>query len=294
MFEYDKSSKWLIQHHGDSILRLAGIVGIETWRPLQAEVVQPRQLPDGLIEVRLEGKPKAELFVLELATYPEARLDEQVLRDMTLVYLDRRVVPDVITLILHPKGNMNVLGSLELTSPGELTQWTIRWKVIPLWTIPAPSLLAFEDIGLVPWVPLTQFDVPPETIFRECRSRIDQHAPALERENLLAVTQVLAGLRYNDPGLFQILGGREAMIESPVLQELKAEWTREAALEAARETRRRAIVDVLVARFGAGAEDLGALIETINDEERLKGLVTFAAVCPDLEAFRKRVAPAGV
>ena len=50
MHEYDKSSKWLIQHHGDSILRMAGIVGIETWRPLQAEVVQPRQLPDGLIE----------------------------------------------------------------------------------------------------------------------------------------------------------------------------------------------------------------------------------------------------
>ena len=153
MFEYDKSSKWLIQHHGDSILRLAGIVGIEAWRPLQAEVVQPRQLPDGLIEARLEGKPQADLFVLELATYPEARLDEQVLRDMTLVYLDRRVIPDVITLILHPKGNLNVLGSLELTSPGGLTHWSIRWKVIPLWTIPAASLLAVEDIGLVPWVP---------------------------------------------------------------------------------------------------------------------------------------------
>jgi hypothetical protein len=84
------------------------------------------------------------------------------------------------------------------------------------------------------------------------------------------------------------------MIESPVLQELKAEWTREAALEAARETTRRAIVDVLVARFGAGAEQLSAQIETINDEERFKELVTLAAVCPDLKAFRTRVAPAGV
>ena len=56
MHEYDKSSKWLIQHHGDSILRLAGIVGIESWRPLQAEVVQPRQLPDGLIEAPAPGE----------------------------------------------------------------------------------------------------------------------------------------------------------------------------------------------------------------------------------------------
>jgi predicted transposase YdaD len=167
-----------------------------------------------------------------------------------------------------------------------LSRWSIRWKVIPLWTIPAASLLDFRDIGLVPWVPLTQFDGPPETIFRECRVRIDQQADALERENLLAVTQVLAGLRYNDPGLFQILGGREAMIESPVLQELKAEWTREAALEATRETMRRAIVGFLVARFGAKAKEVGALLETIDDEGRLQELVTFAAVCPDLEAFR--------
>ena len=29
MQEYDKSSKWLIQLHGDSILRLAGIGGIQ-------------------------------------------------------------------------------------------------------------------------------------------------------------------------------------------------------------------------------------------------------------------------
>jgi hypothetical protein len=44
MHEYDKSSKWLIQHHGDSILRLAGVCDITEWRPLQAEIVQPRRL----------------------------------------------------------------------------------------------------------------------------------------------------------------------------------------------------------------------------------------------------------
>ncbi len=75
------------------------------------------------------------------------------------------------------------------------------------------------------------------------------------------------------------------MIESPVLQELKAEWTREA--------RRRAIVDVLVARFGPRAEDLCAQLETINDEGRLKELVAFAAICPDLEAFERRISPPG-
>ena len=33
---------------------------------------------------------------------------------------------------------------------------------------------------------------------------------------------------------------------------------------------RRTLVDVLVARFGEGAEEVGALLETINDEGRLR------------------------
>jgi hypothetical protein len=289
MHEYDKSSKWLIQHHGDSILRLAGVVGIESWRPLQAEVVQPRQLPDGLIEARLRGQPEADLFVLELATYPEARLHDQVVRDMTLVYLDRRVVPDVITLILHPKGNLRVSGDVEITSPGGMTHWRVRWRVVELWTLPAEALLAERDVGLIPWVPLTHFDGPPGPILRECRNRIDREAPPEERENLLAVTQVLAGLRYNDPSLFKVLGGRDAMIESPVLQELKAEWTREATLE----TERRMLVEILVARFGNQAEPAVVGLEKIDDQARLEQLVRFAVRCPDLQSFLKELETEG-
>ncbi len=48
---YDKSSKWLIQHHGDSMLWLAEVKNIRAWRPAQAKLVQPRRLPDGLLEV---------------------------------------------------------------------------------------------------------------------------------------------------------------------------------------------------------------------------------------------------
>jgi hypothetical protein len=84
------------------------------------------------------------------------------------------------------------------------------------------------------------------------------------------------------------------MIESPVLQELKAEWTRDAAREAAREavlqTNRRAIVDFLVARFGPEAEEIATQLETIADDARLKELIKLAAVCSDLPSFRKELA----
>jgi len=171
-----------------------------------------------------------------------------------------------------------------------MTHWSVRWKVVQLWSIPAETLLDAHDVGLIPWVPLTHFDGPPEPIFQQCRARIDEEAPPEERENLLAVTQVLASLRYNEVGLFQLLGGRNAMIESPVLQELKAEWTRDAAREAALQTKRRIILDFLVARFGPEAEEIATQLETIADDARLKELVKFAPYCADLPSFRKELA----
>lgn len=43
---YDRSSKWLLTHHGGAMLRLGGITNIVSCRALSAEVVQPRQLPE--------------------------------------------------------------------------------------------------------------------------------------------------------------------------------------------------------------------------------------------------------
>lgn len=61
---------------------------------------------------------------------------------------------------------------------------------------------------LVSWRPLQAELVPPRQLL------------SADRENLLVVTQVLANLRYNDPRLLTNLGGREAMIESPLIQEI--------------------------------------------------------------------------
>ena len=282
MQEYDKSSKWLIQHHGNSILRLGGIRDIDSWKPLQAEIVQTRRLPDGLIEAQCHGQSKPDLFVLEIATFPEARVAEQVIRDAALVFLDRQVIPEVLVLFLHPKGNVPAAGSAELRSRIGLTKWVTSWKAVKLWELPADELLAAGDIGLIPWVPLAQFNGPPEPIMRECRKRIDRDAPPNEHENILAVTQLLAGLRYNDPKLFQILGGRKAMLESPLLDELKAEWTREAT--------RKNIVRFLTIRFKVNDDTLLRALEAVDDDERLGELLEHAAKCRTLESFRKRLA----
>jgi len=277
MGEYDRSSKWLIQHHGDSILKLAGVQDIFSWRALQAEVVQPGQLPDGVIEVRHEGSDEPTCYVVEIATYPERRVQDQLLRDALLVFLDRRVLPEVVALVLHPKGAYQLPNALTVQSSRGYTELIVRWRMVELWTLSADDLLATNDPGLAPWVPLTRISGPVEPVFEQCRKIIERYGPEDEQSSLLAVAQVLAGLRYNDPGLLFLLGGREAMIESPVLQEIVAE------------TKAESLLTVLRARFELVPSDVSRAIRALRDLGELDRLLDAAARCENLQAFRDRM-----
>src|SRR5262249_12817826 len=126
--------------------------------------------------------------------------------------------------------------------------------------------------------------------------------------------------------LMDILGGPSMLLESPYLQEvtrlleerlkkqLSAELTekvsrevtekvsrevtekvsREVAEEVCRDTRHdervRAILDVLTARFETIPGDLAPLVAAVIDVSRLADLNRWAAICPDLAAFRSRLA----
>ena len=51
----DRGSKWLLEHHGDSMPALAGITGFERWRPAPTELVHPLESPDSVLEVFFPG-----------------------------------------------------------------------------------------------------------------------------------------------------------------------------------------------------------------------------------------------
>jgi hypothetical protein len=78
---------------------------IASWTPVQAELVQHRRLPDGLIEVLHLGEDKLDTDLLEIATYPEARVAGQVMDNIALSSLGRQLLPEVVVLFLHPKGS---------------------------------------------------------------------------------------------------------------------------------------------------------------------------------------------
>jgi hypothetical protein len=89
----------------------------------------------------------------------------------------------------------------------------------------------------------------------------------------------LARLNYDDPRLFQVLGGNKPMIESPLLKELMAENTL------------ANILKFLVARFGPDARKLRTAIGAIDSDKRLASLIDQSARCPDLESFKKLLEP---
>jgi hypothetical protein len=71
-----------------------------------------------------------------------------------------------------------------------------------------------------------------------------------------------------------------------VLQERKAEWTGEGAIEATRKD----IARVLAARFRVDAKSLDAELKSVDDD-RLGNHVELAATCPSLESFRMQLTP---
>ncbi len=278
---FDKGGKWLLQHHGDGALFLGGVRRVVRWRAVESELVQPGQLPDGLLEVEIEDLPRAVYFLLEIAAKAERRLTEQLVRDLLMVYLERGEVPEVLTLVLRRRGRYRVPPGVELASRLGLGKLTVSWRVVELWALSAEELLAANDVGLIPWVPLTHFDGPPEQLLRMCRERIDRQAPPEERANLLAVTQVMTQLVYNDPGLLTILGGSQIMLESPLIQEI--------VTKAATQAKHEAILSFLEERFGSIPPDLVAAVQDIGVKSQLDKLVKLAAKCPDLESFRGRL-----
>jgi hypothetical protein len=162
----DRSGNWIIERHGDSLLRMARITNFVSWQPAHSVLTFPKQIPDGLLDVFFPGKAKPDPFLIEIESYPDAETIEQVRRDLAMVLLTRGVVPDIILLVLRPKGKQpNQL----VSSAHGLTEFSLKIHVIHLWQVPAEELLATKDVGLIPWVPLAQFDGPAERLLERCR-----------------------------------------------------------------------------------------------------------------------------
>ena len=144
--EFDWGVKWLIGHRGNALLRLGGARRIAAWKAVQAEPVHARRLPDGIIEVRFRGRTRPVLYVLEVSAYPYSRLAKQAVDDALLVYLTHGVVPEVVSIVLRPRGKKPVPRELVVVSEEGTARIHVEWKVVEIWKLPAAELLASGDV----------------------------------------------------------------------------------------------------------------------------------------------------
>jgi hypothetical protein len=311
----DRGGKWLLTHHGDAVLRLGGLTGFTSYTPLAAETVAPRRLPDGLLEVRFPGQAELTLVLVEIETYPDSDADRQVFDDLMLIAVDRNAVPEVVSLVLKPKGKLNLTGTAERTSRRGRTRLSGSWPVVRLWELDAEELLNSPDAGVVPWVPLTRTTLQPDELLARCRDRLAAVADPNDRAGLIAVTGILAKLAFPNSDLwplFRSSGVLDKVIEEvkrlnpgwqplPVFDVLPESPTAQndfiRALGASSALRdwvgaalggeviRTEVRAELNARFGDVPADRIAALDAVSDPARLRALLRLAVTCPDLDAF---------
>lgn len=272
---YDIGSKWLLQNQGKGTLLVGGLQNVRRTEPMPGEVVQNRRYPDGLLQAFLGNDPQPRHVLIEIATYPERRALKQALDDLTLAYSALGHLPELLMLVLRPKGKFRIDGKHSITSELDLASLDARWRTVELWTLPAERFLADAEVGVMPWLPLMQMDGPPEKTLERCVRRIEREAAASQRVDMLAIAEVMAGLRFPGTELLALFQGKQAMIESPVVQRWRAEISHEL------------ILDTLKVRFGSAPRDVSKLLRRIVDEKRLRQLNRVAVKCADLEAFRE-------
>jgi hypothetical protein len=271
---YDIGSKWLLQNQGKGALFVGGLKGVRSCEAMPGEVVQNRRRPDGLLQVMLDKDSKTHHVLVEIATFPERRALKQALDDLTLAYSALGHLPELLMLVLRPKGRFRIDGNHAIESDLGLSKLAATWRTVELWTLPAEDFVEAGDVGILPWIPLMQFQGRPAEVLERCAERIEQEAKHEQKMDLQVVSEVMTQLRFSDPALFELFKGARAMFESPLVQKWKAEAVHEV------------IIDLLKVRFGAAPRDVTKPLRTITDEKQLRKLNRVAAICPNLDTFR--------
>jgi len=273
-FHKDKSERWLLQHQAGSILRLAGITGFTSWTVEESSLIAPRRLPDGLVNVNFPDRENPVAVLIEIESYANKDAERQMFEDLLLARLELGVIPEGICVVLQPKGRVRVREKLLATSEVGTSKLSAQWKVVEVWKLNADELLAQNDLGLIPLVPLAKITGPVEPILRECRKRIERDAPAQQMEAFLVIPHIFAGMVYPTNLLKAIFAGGRPMIESPVLTELEGEYER------------RFLLRVLKGEFGKLPDELESQLGRIEKLESLHRLTERVGSCRSLEEFQ--------
>ncbi|MBM3457892.1 MAG: hypothetical protein FJX77_05100, partial [Armatimonadetes bacterium] len=228
MAKVDPITNLLVATYPAALLHLAGIFPPGPVRAVHPRLSQTTRTPDGLVEwdpVPEGGLPSR--YLMEVASVGESRVLNQMFEDLILARLCLHKVPPALLYILEPHSQAALEPSRVEESEDGRTGIAVWWEVVKVYERNAEAILALEEAGLTPLLFAAQTTLPPAELAQRAATLVaaQTHGPA--RTDLLAACQVMAERRYNDPELFRILGGREMVAESRIIQEIVEEKTRE-------------------------------------------------------------------
>ena len=315
----DKGTRWLIRNCTGSLLHRLRGRRVLRWEAPEPSLLHLERTPDGLLQALFEGETEPRPVLVEVTTYPKSDLARQCLEDICLARVALKQLPEVVVLVLSQRGLLVTPNRASETRADGTTSLTAAWTVLHAWEFTADALLQAQDPEEAPWAVLADYGTAtPEEVVRRTRAVIERHPDATQQQKLLAATQALLRVRYNDPGLLELLGGRQVMLESPLIAELAEEWhgaelrqkVAEARAEARAEaqaearaeaqaearaatveTKAEAVSRVLRVRFQHVHTDVDEALRRERNLARLDQLMDTAVTCTDMVEFRARLWP---
>jgi hypothetical protein len=89
-----------------------------------------------------------------VSTYAEDRVTQQVAEDLMMVYMDRKILPEAVILVLCRSGNLRVQSRLAIRSDLGWSSLRAEFRVVELWKVPAETLFDFDDVGILRRFPM--------------------------------------------------------------------------------------------------------------------------------------------
>lgn len=168
----------------------------------------------------------------------------------------------------------------------ELDNLEARFNVVRIWEVEPEVLLSTP--GLLPYAALGRSDAP-EGMLRQVVSQLEELPDAAQRNNLMAATSILSGLRLDRETIARVIRS-EIMRESVIYQDILAEGEARGEARGIAEGETRIVMRLLNRRVGEIPVAISNQIQQLTVpqlEELGEALLDFSSLA-DLENWLSR------
>ncbi|MFO0949735.1 MAG: DUF4351 domain-containing protein [Isosphaeraceae bacterium] len=267
---FDAITKTLLEAHPADWLAMIGLGRGRAVRVVNSDLSTVTAEADKVL--RVEDGPGAPWLVhVEIQASHDPELPRRLLRYNALLNVRHDLPVHSVAVILWPgAGGPEVNGRFVRESPPGGCRVEFLYPVVNVWELPAAELAAAP--GTFPLVAVAARDeeelkAVAAPVLAESRRSNAPDAPELR-----AMLCFLIGRRFSKQLAEELFRGDQAMRDSVTYQQAVAEGRVEGRVEGQLEEARRIVLRLATRRFGPPDDATRALLEALNDPERLEAL----------------------